>query len=468
MKHQSSKLDIKKKVLQRLEPLINLINKGQERSVKAKKNILASLGLKGVSIVLSFLLVPMALNFVSVSEYGVWLTLSSIVTWFSFFDIGLTQGLRNKLAEAIAHGEDKLARIYISTTYAILGMICTGLWVIFMILNGKINWVNLLNLPAEYANEVSMLAIIVFTYFCFQFVLKVINTVFTALQQPAMSNLLSVSNQAVQVICIFILIKTTKGSLSLLGAVYCGSSIFVLLLANIFSFRGKYKKFRPSFSSIDLSFAKPLFNLGVVFFIIQIAGIIQYQTASIIIAKNFTTSDVTAYNIVYKYFGMLSMIFIIFVTPFWSASTEAYLKNDISWIKKGIKKYNQLTILLSLIGLVMLLFSGLFYDAWLGKGKVDINFILSFWGLLYFISSMFASTYVFFLNGINALRLQFISCLFSPILYIGIALILIRFYKLGTYSLFIASIICNFNGLILAPLQYHMIVNKKKKGIWIR
>ena len=208
--------------------------------------------------------------------------------------------------------------------------------------------------------------------------------------------------------------------------------------------------------------------MGLIFFVIQIAGIVQYETANIIIARNFSTSDVTSYNIVYKYFGILSMVFSIFVTPFWSASTEAFLKNDIAWIKGSIKKYKYLNVLLLVAGVIMLIFSQNIYTLWLGKGKVSISFYLSLWGLAYFGMTMFVSKYVFFLNGINALRIQFIACLISPIIYIGVAMLLIHYYHMGPYALFIASIICNFNGIILAPLQYHMIINKNKRGIWAR
>ena len=82
----------------------------------------------------------------------------------------------------------------------------------------------------------------------------------------------------------------------------------------------------------------------------------------------------TAYNIVYKYFGVLNMVNTIFIAPFWSASTEAYLKNDIAWIRNGIRKYNLLNILLFLAGLLMLIFSGPVYSLWLGEGKVLIPF----------------------------------------------------------------------------------------------
>jgi len=446
----------------------NLINKGHDRSVKAKKNIIASFFIKGISIAISLILVPLTINYINPSRYGIWLTLSSIVGWFSFFDIGLTQGLRNKFAEAKAKGEDTLAQIYVSTTYAILAIIFFIVWVTFLIANHFLNWSHILNISESMQSEISILAVIVFTYFCLQFVFRVITTLIIADQQPAKASLIDVLGQIISLTFILILVKTTEGSLVKLGIALCVSPLIVLIGANVFFFKRSFKKYIPSFSKIKFSYAKGLFNLGIIFFIIQIAAIIQYETANIIIARNFGTLEVTSYNIVYKYFGVLNMIFMIFITPFWSASTEAYLKNDFQWIKNGIKKYNQLNILLFVIGCLMLLFSNDVYRLWLGKGKVTISFSLSLWGFLFFNVGMFGSKYVNFLNGINALRMQFWTSLISPFLYVAISLILIKYYNVGVYSLFIAAILANANAYLIAPLQYYKIIKKGKKGIWIK
>ena len=61
------------------------INKGHKRSVKAKKNILASFMIKGGSIAISLILVPLTINYVNPTSYGIWLTLSSMVGWFWLF-----------------------------------------------------------------------------------------------------------------------------------------------------------------------------------------------------------------------------------------------------------------------------------------------------------------------------------------------------------------------------------------------
>ncbi len=447
---------------------LKFITKGHERSVRAKKNIISSLAIKGMSILISFFTLPITLSYVDSSTYGVWLTISSIVGWFVFFDIGLTQGLRNRLAEAKAKGDNSLARIYVSTTYALLGLIFITVWVIFISVSGFIDWTDLLNVSEIMRHDVTILVLIVFTYFCISFVFRIITTILLADQQPAGSSLIDLLGQFVSLLVIVVLVKTTEGSLVKLGIALCASPLIVLVGANFLLFNGKYRVYKPSLSQVKFSHAKDLFNIGLIFFIIQVAGIVQFQTANIIIARNFGTAEVTSYNVVYKYFGMLYMFSNIFLMPFWSASTEAYQKNDIQWIKNGIRRYNQLNILLLIASTLMLAFSAPFYRIWLGEGKVSIPLALTFWGFFYYNVMMFGGKYVQFLNGIGALRIQFIASLLSPIIYIGIVMILIKHFHIGVYAIFIGSIVANLNGYLIAPLQYHMVVNKKKKGIWLR
>src|SRR5690606_32045038 len=113
----------------------------------------------------------------------------------------------------------------------------------------------------------------------------------------------------------------------------------------------------------------------------------------------------------------------------------------------------------------MLMVSEQFYRIWL-KGNVDIDFNLSLWGYIFVCTFMFGNIFVNFLNGISALRIQFWGSLVSPIVYIGTAFLLINHFGLGVQSLFIASLFANFNGIVVAPIQYYLIIYKNKRGIW--
>ena len=121
---------------------------------------------------------PLVLNYVNSAQYGIWLTLSSIVGWFSFFDIGLTQGLRNKFAEALARGDHNAAQIFVSTTYAILGIVFFGVWLLFLIVNNFLDWSSILKVPKEMQSEVSILAMMVLYIFLHCLCLKNNNNYF--------------------------------------------------------------------------------------------------------------------------------------------------------------------------------------------------------------------------------------------------------------------------------------------------
>ncbi|MCB0634148.1 MAG: polysaccharide biosynthesis protein, partial [Lewinella sp.] len=251
-----------------LSRLTKLVNKGQERSVKAKKNIISGVFIKGGSIVVSLLMVPLTIGYVDTTGYGIWLTISSIIAWFNFFDVGLTQGLRNKFAEALALEQYDLAQTYVSTTYALLTLIFSGVWLLLLIANQFIDWATIVNAPAGMRDEINLLAFIVFTYFCLRFVLRVITTILIADQQPSRSSLIDLMGQIISLAFVVILVNTTHGSLVYLGIALCLSPILVLVATSIFFFRKGYARYRPNLSKVDFSKAGELFNLGIKFFVI--------------------------------------------------------------------------------------------------------------------------------------------------------------------------------------------------------
>ena len=149
--------------------------KGDKRSSNLKKNVIYSFFIKILSIGISLILVPMTIDFVNPMQYGIWLTISSIVAWFSFFDIGFTNGLRNKLAEALASNNIVLAKKYISTTYAVLSCIFIILMFISILSIPHLNLVKLLNIDTSLESDVQLTLILVVCHFCITFVLKIIN-----------------------------------------------------------------------------------------------------------------------------------------------------------------------------------------------------------------------------------------------------------------------------------------------------
>jgi len=445
--------------------LKGLVTRGHDRSVNIKKNIIGLFIIRGGSIAISFILVPLTIRYVNPTQYGIWLTLSSIVAWFSFFDIGFGNGLRNKFAEAIAKGDTGLAKIYISTTYAILAIVISCMLVLFFCVNPFINWARILNAPPNMGQELTTLALIVFVFFCLQFVLQLITTVITANQRPAKASIFNFLGSLFSLVVIFILTKTTSGNLIYLGIALGITPVLVLAASSAWFYTHEYKTYAPSLKYVRFNYARDLMSLGIKFFFIQIAAIIFYQTDNIIIAQLFGPRQVTPYNIVYKYFSVVTMVLSIVMVPLWSAFTEAWVKKDMDWIKGTLRKLQIWWIVMSVGTSILVICSDFVYRIWVGN-EIKIPFAMSLVMAVYIIINAWNGIYSQFLNGVGKVRLQLLLAVIGSALNIPFAIFLAK--NTGIYGVILATTIISLASAIFAPIQCKKIINNKASGIWAK
>jgi O-antigen/teichoic acid export membrane protein len=447
-----------------IDKLFSFFKKGNERSLKAKRNILYMLLFKGGNIAIGFILLPLTVGYVDSTNYGIWLAISSIVAWMSFFDVGLNNGLRNKFAECKANGDLGLAQKYVSTTYALLSLIFIPLLVIFLLINPFINWSTILNIK-EVGNLNTVVAIVV-SYFSLSFILSTINVILSADQRPAAASLRTFVQQLASLLVIFILTKTTNGSLLLLSIALCIIPLIIIIYYNIVFFHDDYREVKPSFKKIDFSLTKQLLGLGYKFFVIQIAAVVLYQTMNFIIIRYFGAEKVTQYNVAYKYFSALTMAFSILIAPVWSAVTDAWVKDDITWIQNILKKYTFVGLGFIILGFAMLLCSNIVYSIWMGNSIKHIDFSLSLCIYIYIAILLMGNFYANVLNGTGMLKLQFISSIISPFIFIALCYLFIKILHLEVYSVVLACILSNAYSIFISPLQCYLLFYKNKRGIW--
>lgn len=442
----------------------NFLNKGHERSILAKKQILLSLVFKGFSIIFYLLSVPLLLNYLDSEKYGVWLTLTSIISWFTFFDAGLGNGLRNKLAAAIAVNDYNLAKVYISTTYALVACIFLSLIAVFALINFSLDWGSILNTKNISYNELSFFTLIVFCLFLFRFIFNLIGIVLTADQRPALNNAFEPIGSAVSLLVIFILTKISRGEFILFGFVMSFFPLVVLIIATIILFRRRYLNIRPSYKSINWSYSKELIGVGSKFFIIQIASMLLFSSANIILTQIYGPESVVSYNIAYRYFQIPVMGFSIILIPIWSSVTNAYVLEDFDWIKKTFYKLQKVSIVFFLITIFMLVFSNFFYKIWIGD-KVYIPFELSFAMTLYAMINLFSAPLSQVINGTGKIHLTVTIILIVIIFYVPLAILLAK-TKLRESGVMFAT--CLINGIpqLLYYMQVQKIISNKASGIW--
>jgi O-antigen/teichoic acid export membrane protein len=363
----------------------------------------------------------------------------------------------------VATGDYNQARIYVSTTYAIISIIIGIVLCLFFFTNPFLNWSKILNAPSKMESELSLLALVVFAFFCLQFILQLITTVLTANQEPAKASFFQFLANLLSALIILVLTKTTSGNLIYLGIAYSSVPVIILFLSTIWFYKKEYKMFAPALRYVKFNYTRDLMGLGIKFFLLQIAGIVLYQTSNIIIAQLFGPSEVTPYNIAFKYFSIITMVLGIIMTPFWSAYTEAWVKKDIGWIKNVFKKQKKLWIGLVLLTIVMIVFSKTAYRLWVGK-EIVVPVTLSIVMGCYVIVNAWNMIYALFFNGVGKIKLQLYTSILDMILHIPLAIYLGK--MLGPAGVILSVVIlCSLN-MVWAVIQFNKIINNKATGIW--
>ena len=435
------------------------------RSKKMYKNTVAMIGIRGVSMILTLISAPIMLHHVDRADYGVLLTLTSIVGWVGYMDVGLGNGLRNKLPEFLAKGDFHSAKKIVSSCYVTLAIYVALIIVIFLMVSPFVDWLGVLNSPTSDAGEIRGLTNVVFIAFCIQFLFGLINSILFAYQMPAFQSLFTFVGQFIALIALVIQVYVFDvTSVLQIGAVNSMIPPLVLFLGSIGLFRTKLKEIAPSFKLFEFKSVGSILSLGLKFFVLQMITIVLFQANSIIIARVVSPEAVVEYNLAFKYVSLLTMIFTIVITPVWSATTDAYVRKDFAWINKTISLSRKVCIASIFIGVLMVLASKFVYGIWLGKCTIDINYSTTSLILLYISFEMLYKVYGTIINGTGKVFAQIILTGVIAIIYIPLAILLGKLF--GLSGVLIANAIVFALNYLWSKVQCNKLISQTATGIW--
>lgn len=442
------------------------LNGMDRRTDLIRKNIIVSFFLKGWDGIVILLMVPLTLHCLGEYNNGVWMTISSMLIWIDNMDIGLGNGLRNKLAQHIAENKIEEAKEVVSSTFGMLILIIIPISIVLLIGVKTTDVYELFNVNKNFISNLGTLLSVCIVLSCSTFIFKFIGNFYLGLQLPAVNNLLVTTGHTLALIGTFILWEMGSHSILLIAIINTCSPLIVYAIAFYVTFNYKYKLFAPSKKSFIWSTASCLIKLGLNFFILQISGVILFMSSNLLLSRLFSPSLVTPYQIVYRYFSVVLIIFTIISVPFWSATTEAYTKKDFQWIRTSRHKMQKI-ILLILIGMiVMSIISPYVYHIWVGS-ETKIPMALTVVMAIYIFELIVSMSYSYFLNGIGVLRVQLICTVLAAVIFIPLSIIANDF----THNIICVPsvlILVNLPGLIFNIIQLDKIINHKAHGIWLK
>ena len=427
------------------------------------RNIGISMLMKPINMLLSFVYTPISLAFLGQEKYGVWAIICSIISWINYFDIGIGNGLRNKLAEAYALEDWKSAQKYVSTAYFGTTSISSVFFVVLLMAWKIFDLSTFFNLNVADEN-INAIVTIALAAVCINFILSLSKTSAYAIQQPGIISIAGVVGQAIQLVVLLGISRIMHQNLMAVAIMYGMISLFdSILVYKTVTYKRDYLK--PHISKIDMQYFKPLLTLGMGFFVMQICSLVLNTTDNLLISNLYGSAEVTPYNIVYKMFYILVQVHGIIIMPMWSAYTEAEARRDVVWIKSTMKKINVLTLGFAACGIVGIFLFEPIAAIWLGQ-KMEYGTALIVIVAVYMIAQMFANNYSSFLCGIGHIKTSVILSAIGAFANIPLSVFFAKTMNMRLAGIISGSLCVMLVSLIALPVVARKWLQEKEQK-WI-
>lgn len=379
--------------------------RARERSRRATLAAITTLAAKGVSLVTILISVPLTFHYLGTERYGMWMTISSLITVLSFADLGIGNGLVNLLAESQGRNDQRLAIKYVSSSFFVLTGIGLAIVVIFLIANNWISWGAVFNVRSNDAIEELNPSLTIFVIcLAINIPLGLVEKVRTGLQEGFQNNLWQGAGNILALAGVLLAIRFEAG-LPWLVLAMAGAPVLTTAVNGWLQFVVHRPWLRPDWQSFDWPATRRLVRLGGAFLLLQILAIIGTSSDNLIIARLYGASAVAQYAVLQKLFS-LALIPHYLVAPLWPAFGEALARKDYAWAERTLRRAIVLSCLFEVIlALPLLLWGRNIISFWLGASIVPSLALLSGFAVEAVIGA-YRTTVSVFLNSSDMLHAQ--------------------------------------------------------------
>lgn len=410
---------------------------------------------KAVAILASFIAIPMMIRYLGQEQFGVWSTMLTVMSWIVFFDLGIGNGLRNKVAEALARNDKKEAANYIASGYSLIGLIALALWVLVTGASFFVPWQTVFNTQSISETTLRITVQIAVFFIVLNFWIGLISALLGAVQKTAMTALGQLISNVLALLFIFILTKTTDATLSYLALAYGLSLVTANIVLSVLFYQ-KHRELRPTLS-LDKKNIAPLLSIGLKFFTIQLAVLIIFTSDKMLITQLFGPEYVTQYDVVFKLFSVITFAHTLISAPLWSAYTDAYHRGDMAWIKRMLRKQLIIFVGVILSVVVMGLSAKPVISIWIGH-EINVSYSLIISVGIFVLILTWNNIYAMFVNGIGDIKIQLYTAVAAMFLNIPLSLIFVKYLGFDLSGIVIATIVSLSLAAITLPIQVHRIM----------
>lgn len=389
--------------------LETVANRSRERYRRIAATIGAGVLSKGVAAVVSLLTIPLTIGYLGTQRYGLWMTISSLISVLGFAEIGLSSSLLNVVSHGCGRADGVGVRRQVSSAFVLYLSICLVMSLSVLLGYRLVPWARVFNVTDVTASSEAAPAVVVFIL-CYAFGLPagVVQVVQAGLQEGFASNLWQAGGSMVTLVC---LVLSTKAGLGLpwLVLVFTGAPVLVKFANTFVYFRRVHPELAPSVKLCDLATMRRLMSVGAGFLVLQIQFLQGVTIDTFLVSHGKGASAVSEYAVVARAFGIVSLVVSLVLTPFWAAYGEAFSRGDFAWLRIGLRRSLVFVGVFSMCGSAVLVVVGRQLVAFWSRQLITPSLALLVAFAVYTIANtaFFPSNYI--LMGTGNLKFTLIS-----------------------------------------------------------
>ena len=381
---------------------------------------------KGSALAAMLISVPLTLGYLGPERFGLWMTVAAVIAMLGFADFGLGNGILN----AVSHdsGRNDFRGIHQSVSNGMIMLAAIGILIlaVFLAIYPFVPWPAVFNVDTELAAlESGPVVLVLVVCFIATLPLAATQKIQLGLQQGYWGNLWEAVGSIAGLIGIVVATSLEAG-LPWIALAMAGAPVVFRALNTLVFFAFQETALRPRLAHFDLNAIRRLIRAGILFFSLQLAVVVGFQSDNIIIARILGVEAVAGYDIALKLSTLPAVFIGLVVVAQWPAYGEAWTRGDSAWIRRTFVRTLRLSLLFAVpFGVILLIWGDTIIRIWAGPEVVpSIGLLIgiSVWSVLLVLGNVIAAL----LNGLHVVKFQAINALLMATANILISIYLVN------------------------------------------
>ncbi len=308
----------------------------------------ATLLARGMTMTIGLVTLPLISHYLGKERFGLWLTLSSFITWVGIADLGLSNSLINALSRADGNDDRQQARESVASAFWITLMVAAVVIIAGAVILPLIPWPQMLKVAsAGAASEIAPTLAVIFIFSALRLPSSIVGCIYRGYQEGYVYQLWNGLSGLLGAVGIIAAIKL-KAGLPWLAVAFMGSMLLADLLSAIYLFGWRRQWLMPRWQFVHWRQARGLLRQGGQFWIAGMSAVLMLQVDLLIVSVMFGVGAVAGIGTTMRLFALIGAAQTAFVAPLWAAYGEAAARRDYAWLAQTFKRSIKISLLWSL------------------------------------------------------------------------------------------------------------------------